>query len=144
MLGLRHVTPLEADYPSRLRGLSDAPASITLQGGRVEATCAVAIVGARAAIEESAKFARELAAKVARAGRSLSLAEPSGSMPQPMKVRCRPAEGHGPSLAQATSTARRPSTPTSSSASHVVRARCFGPSRRATTIGQDSFVGTAS
>ncbi len=68
MLGLRHLTPLEADYPSRLRGLADAPASISVQGGRVEATCVVAIVGARDAIEESAKFARELAGKLARAG----------------------------------------------------------------------------
>jgi DNA processing protein len=68
VLGLRHLTPLEGDYPSRLRGLADAPASISVQGGRVEATCAIAVVGAREAIDESAKFARELAGRLARAG----------------------------------------------------------------------------
>ncbi|MGH7437669.1 MAG: DNA-processing protein DprA [Polyangiaceae bacterium] len=68
--GLRHVTPLEADYPSRLRGLSDAPApaSITVRGGRVEATCAVAVVGSRSALHAAVAFTRELAAAIARAG----------------------------------------------------------------------------
>ena len=56
--------------PPRLRGLNDgrAPASITVRGGRVEATCAVAVVGSRSALDAAAAFTRDLAAAIARAG----------------------------------------------------------------------------
>lgn len=68
MPSLRHLTPLEGEYPSRLRRLADAPASISVQGGRVEATCTVAVVGARAALVDCVEFTRDLAGKLVRAG----------------------------------------------------------------------------
>jgi DNA processing protein len=65
---LDHLTPLDARYPSRLHRVGRAPASITLQGGEVEAEHAVAIVGSREATAKALEFARELAAAVARTG----------------------------------------------------------------------------
>jgi DNA processing protein len=62
------VTALDAAYPLRLRSLKGAPPSITVQGGPVEAKCAVAIVGSRRATVEALAFAGELAASVAHAG----------------------------------------------------------------------------
>lgn len=62
------LTPLEAGYPSRLRGLSRGPASITVLGGPLEARHTVAVVGARAACREAVDFAGELAAALVRAG----------------------------------------------------------------------------
>jgi DNA processing protein len=67
-LRLRHVTPLEEGFPSRLRSAADPPASISLQGGAVEAACTVAVVGARAAGEGARGFARDLAGTLAQAG----------------------------------------------------------------------------
>jgi DNA processing protein len=63
-----HLTPLDAAYPPRLRVLADAPASITVQGGDVDAMHTVAVVGSRAAVPEAAVYARELAAALASAG----------------------------------------------------------------------------
>jgi DNA processing protein len=63
-----HLTPLDPAYPSRLRGLPRPPASITVRGGSLEATRAVAIVGSRRADAGAAEFAREIATAVARAG----------------------------------------------------------------------------
>jgi DNA processing protein len=65
---LAHLTPLDERYPSRLRQLDDAPASITIGGGDVEASHAVAVVGSRRATLEAAQFARELAGALAAAG----------------------------------------------------------------------------
>jgi DNA processing protein len=65
---LVHSTPLDASYPSRLRFLSPAPASITFRGGSLEASHAVAIVGSREALEDTRSFARALAGAVVRAG----------------------------------------------------------------------------
>jgi DNA processing protein len=62
-----HLTPLHPRYPSRLRLLPRAPASLTVRGGVVEAERAVAIVGSRDADARSKKFARELAATLSRA-----------------------------------------------------------------------------
>ncbi len=67
-VGLRHVTPLEEGFPSRLRSAADPPASISLQGGAVEAPCTVAVVGSRAACEGARTFARELAGALAQSG----------------------------------------------------------------------------
>jgi DNA processing protein len=66
--GFEHLTPLDARYPSRLRALQDAPASITVRGGPVEATHTVAIVGTRSPADEARAFTRALAAAVSGAG----------------------------------------------------------------------------
>jgi DNA processing protein len=63
-----HRTPLDRNYPSRLRLLADPPATLTLRGGPLEATHAVAIVGTRAPSTEAETFTRELAAAVVGAG----------------------------------------------------------------------------
>jgi DNA processing protein len=65
---LVHLTPLEAGYPPRLRASRDPPASITLEGGPLDAQCAVAIVGSRRADDAAAAFAHQLAGALARAG----------------------------------------------------------------------------
>lgn len=65
---LTHLTPLDPRYPSRLRRLDEAPASLTLGGGEVEAPCAVAIVGSRRATPEALGFARSLSGSLAAAG----------------------------------------------------------------------------
>ena len=68
MDGFEHLTPLDPRYPSRLRALQDAPASITVRGGPLEATHTVAIVGTRSPIDEARAFTRALAAAVSGAG----------------------------------------------------------------------------
>jgi DNA processing protein len=65
---LWHLTPLESGFPTRLRALADAPASLSLRGGAVEAERAVAVVGARRASAEALDFARALASALTRAG----------------------------------------------------------------------------
>jgi len=65
---LRHLTPLDPSYPSRLRKLARPPSTITVQGGSLEAERAVAIVGSRAAHPDAAAFARHLAATLVRSG----------------------------------------------------------------------------
>jgi DNA processing protein len=65
---VEHLTPLDPRYPSRLRGLARAPASLSTRGGSLEADCVVAIVGSRAAVEEALAFAKALAAQLAQAG----------------------------------------------------------------------------
>lgn len=68
MTGFEHLTPLDSRYPSRLRTLQDAPASITVRGGLLEATHTVAIVGTRSPADEARAFTHALAAAVSRAG----------------------------------------------------------------------------
>jgi DNA processing protein len=63
-----HLTPLDARYPSRLRGLTDAPASLTARGGSLEAERVVAIVGSREATDDASKFAEDLACTLGRLG----------------------------------------------------------------------------
>jgi DNA processing protein len=63
-----HLTPLDPRYPARLRSLSAPPASLTIRGGSLEASRAVAIVGSRAASLDAEGFAHELARALARAG----------------------------------------------------------------------------
>jgi DNA processing protein len=62
------LTPLDPRYPSRLRGLPDAPASLTTAGGSLEAERVVAIVGSRRATPAAAEFARDLASTLAGLG----------------------------------------------------------------------------
>jgi DNA processing protein len=62
------LTPLEPGYPSRLRGLPDAPACVAVQGGSLEAPHAIAVVGARSACREALDFTGELASALASAG----------------------------------------------------------------------------
>jgi DNA processing protein len=61
MTSLVHLTPLDPRYPSRLRGLRGAPASISVEGGSTEADVVVAIVGSREATGPAKRFATELA-----------------------------------------------------------------------------------
>ena len=61
-----HLTPLDPRYPSRLRRLSRPPSTVSVLGGTVEAERAVAIVGSREAHADAARFARSLAATLAR------------------------------------------------------------------------------
>ena len=63
-----HLTPLDPRYPSRLRGLRDAPAALTACGGSLEAERVVALVGSREATPDAAAFAHELASTLAGAG----------------------------------------------------------------------------
>jgi DNA processing protein len=63
-----HLTPLDPRYPSRLRRLADAPASLTTCGGSLEAERVVAIVGSRQATDDAASFARDLGSTLARLG----------------------------------------------------------------------------
>lgn len=62
------LTALDPQYPSRLRGLPDAPASLTTAGGALEADRVVAIVGSRDAAPDAAAFARDLASTLADLG----------------------------------------------------------------------------
>jgi DNA processing protein len=62
------LTPLDPGYPSRLRGVPDAPASLTTAGGALEADRVVAIVGSRDAAPDAAAFARDLASTLADLG----------------------------------------------------------------------------
>ena len=68
MTALDHLTPLDPRYPARLRNLADPPASITLQGGPLDAVHSIAIVGTREPCAEAEAFARELASTAVRAG----------------------------------------------------------------------------
>lgn len=61
MTDLVHLTPLDPRYPSRLRGLEGAPASLTVKGGSTEAGLVVAVVGSRSTTLPAARFARDLA-----------------------------------------------------------------------------------
>ena len=63
-----HSTPLEPAYPSRLRTLADAPASLTSRGGPVESAHTVAVVGSRAACRDALDFAGDLASALVGAG----------------------------------------------------------------------------
>jgi DNA processing protein len=67
MASLVHLTPLDPLFPSRLRGTKHSPASITCSGGPLEAARTVAIVGARQATPEAARFAHDVAAALAAA-----------------------------------------------------------------------------
>jgi DNA processing protein len=62
------LSPLDPRYPSRLRRLADAPASLTTCGGSLEADRVVAIVGSRKATDDASSFARDLAAILVRLG----------------------------------------------------------------------------
>ncbi|HZU84395.1 MAG TPA: DNA-processing protein DprA [Polyangiaceae bacterium] len=65
---LVHLTPLDPDYPSRLRGLPFAPASLTTRGGSLEADRVVAVIGSRDASRSGVVFARALARALVRVG----------------------------------------------------------------------------
>jgi DNA processing protein len=68
-IGVRLVALGEAEYPSRLREIDDAPPLLAIQGnGAVLAEPAVAIVGARNASAAGMRFAGELARRT-RCGR---------------------------------------------------------------------------
>jgi DNA processing protein len=58
---LVQLTPLDPDYPSRLRYLDEAPPSLATRGGSLEAERAVAVVGSRAAVPAAIDFATSLA-----------------------------------------------------------------------------------
>jgi DNA processing protein len=62
------LTPLETAFPSRLRFLADPPASLSFQGGPVEAARTVAVVGSRLACSEALELAHDLSATLVRAG----------------------------------------------------------------------------
>jgi DNA processing protein len=62
------LRPLDPAYPSRLRSVADAPASLLTSGGSLEADRVVAIVGSRDAAADAADFARRLAAQLAGLG----------------------------------------------------------------------------
>jgi DNA processing protein len=68
MANLVHLTALDPDYPSRLRGLDFAPAVLTVRGGSLEAAVTVAIVGSRRARPVAERYARYLAKRLADAG----------------------------------------------------------------------------
>jgi len=61
------LSPLDGAYPSRLRSLARAPATLTVRGGSLEADRVVAIVGSREAHPKAVDFARTLAEALARA-----------------------------------------------------------------------------
>jgi DNA processing protein len=63
-----HLTPLAPGYPSRLRSDAKAPASLVTRGGSLEADRVVAVVGSREAAPDAARFARDLAARLAGLG----------------------------------------------------------------------------
>src|SRR5882672_3493759 len=65
MTDLVHLTPLDPRYPSRLRRLEGAPASLTVRGGSTEAALVVAIIGSRSPTLPAARLARDLARDLA-------------------------------------------------------------------------------
>lgn len=65
---LVHLTPLDRQYPSRLRALARPPSTLTLRGGAPEADWAVAVVGFREANPEAEAFARDLARTLVQTG----------------------------------------------------------------------------
>ncbi len=68
MTTLVHLTSLDPRYPSRLRGLERAPASLAVRGGPIEAPVVVAIVGSREATPRATWYAGMLADRLASAG----------------------------------------------------------------------------
>lgn len=64
----RLVTALDPNYPSRLRGFADAPSSLTLRGGTLEAEHAIAVVGSRRATDAAVRFVGTLCRALVRAG----------------------------------------------------------------------------
>jgi DNA processing protein len=68
MTNLVHLTPLDPQYPSRLRGFEHAPASITVKGGSTEAAVVVAVVGSRKPLEAARVYAGKLAVALTKAG----------------------------------------------------------------------------
>ncbi len=65
---LSTLRPDDALYPARIRALSRPPPALTVEGGSLDAPCAVAIVGARDCSEEAARFAYDVAGAIARSG----------------------------------------------------------------------------
>lgn len=68
MDSVRHLTPLDRAYPSRLQGFVYAPASLTLSGGTLEAECTVGVVGSRAATPEALSLTRSICLALAGRG----------------------------------------------------------------------------
>jgi DNA processing protein len=56
------------DYPSKLRALTRPPERLVVQGGSLEASRVVAVVGTRKAYDGAVHFAEQLAGALARAG----------------------------------------------------------------------------
>lgn len=68
-LGFRYVTWTDPHYPEPLRAIYDAPPVLVVKGdSAVLATPMLAVVGARNATLNGRKFARMIAADLARAG----------------------------------------------------------------------------
>jgi DNA processing protein len=67
VIPVQHLTPLDPGYPSRLRA-ADKPPLVSVQGGSLEASCVVAIVGSRRAHDATLDYAGKLAKQVVRAG----------------------------------------------------------------------------
>lgn len=68
---MAHLSTLSPDdplYPARVRALPRRPRALTIEGGLLDAPCAVAIVGARDCSSEASRFAFEIAGAIARAG----------------------------------------------------------------------------
>ncbi len=65
---LLHLLPIDPRYPSRLRGVPCAPASLSVRGGSLQADQVVAVVGSRDAHPEAERFASALASQIARRG----------------------------------------------------------------------------
>ena len=68
MANLRHLTPLDPDYPPRLRTLARPPATLTLAGGSLDAAHTVAIVGSRDCHDLARGYARVLAGELVSHG----------------------------------------------------------------------------
>jgi DNA processing protein len=64
----RFLTPLDLEYPSRLRHSPYAPNCLATRGGSLEAKVVVAIVGSRRAKRGATRFTERLAAMLANAG----------------------------------------------------------------------------
>jgi DNA processing protein len=62
------LAPLDSAYPVRLRAMANPPASLTFQGGGIDAEATVAIVGSRRAHPDAERFAHRLANALARLG----------------------------------------------------------------------------
>jgi DNA processing protein len=65
---LAQLMPLDPNYPSRLRGRRYAPATISVQGGALEAPLVVGIVGSRKASPAAMRYAGRLARVLASEG----------------------------------------------------------------------------
>jgi DNA processing protein len=62
------ITPLDSDYPIRLRRMASPPGSLTCQGGPLDAEHAIAVVGSRRPHPDAERFAGRLAFALAKAG----------------------------------------------------------------------------